>query len=228
LEEQSTNEVTVVSVKPTASNVDKEQVAEPDKAKAPVPVSKDSKDVASSRPKTSVDKVDTKPMKSELDNKSKENRMDEKELNALKASLEDMTKKNQDLEKKNKDLTATVESNAIEVKKLNDQLAITKVEITKDYAKLVAHYRIVLDKPDTKGLDSDETKKAYIDSLGKRTLESLKDSLDDITLEFKSKTSATADKTVDTSKEKLPSPALHNDTAAGKEKSKLDTIFDGE
>ncbi len=213
-EESSVKKVTAASVEPVALKTDNGTVAQPDKATTQsVSVeAEESKGVASGHSKCSDDKA-SDSVKSGLDNKesSKEKTMDEKEINALKASLEDKTNKVKELEEQVKTLKATVESKDAEAKKLNTDVADAKTLAVKDYATLVAHYRIVLEKPDTKGLDSEEAKTGFIDMLCKRSLDSLRDSLSDLKLEVKTvKTPEKSGQSVDVSKDKLSSPVLHN------------------
>lgn len=179
------------------------------------------KNVADGHSKTSDDKASDKNV-SGLDktsNNSKEKLMD---LETLKASLEEMTKKNKDLDDKVKNLTSTVEGKESEIKKLNDRIAADKAAVALDYAEIVAHFRQLLNKPDTKVIDSEDARKKYIDNLAKRSTESLKDSLADIKLEWAAaQTEADASKKkteVDLSKDKLASPTLASkkDTSAKK------------
>jgi hypothetical protein len=198
---------------------DAQKVSSPDVEKSDkvsVKSKEGGKDDANGRSSASDDKASDNAV-SGLDktkNNSKEKLM---ELETLKASLEDMTKKNKDLEDKLKNLTATVEGKESEIKRLNDQMAASRTAIATDLAEIIAHFKTILNKPDTKVLDSEEAKKKYIDSLAKRTVESLKDSLVDLKLEWSAAQSETAkDKGVDLSKDKLTNPALANKLQDGK------------
>lgn len=179
------------------------------------------KNVADGHSKTSDDKASDKNV-SGLDktsNNSKEKLMD---LETLKASIEEMTKKNKDLEDKLKTLTSTVEGKESEIKKLNDRLTADKAAVALDYAEIVAHFRQLLNKPDTKVIDSEDARKKYIDNLAKRSTESLKDSLADIKLEWAAaqiEADASKKKTeVDLSKDKLASPTLAGKKDASQKK----------
>lgn len=203
---------------------DAQKVSSPDVEKSDkvsVKSKESAKDDAISRSKASDDKASDNQV-SGLDktkNNSKEKLM---ELETLKASLDDMTKKNKDLEDKLKTLTATVEGKESEIKRLNDQMAASRTAIATDLAEIIAHFKTILNKPDTKVLDSEEAKKKYIDNLAKRTVESLKDSLVDLKLEWSAAQAETAkDKGVDLSKDKLTNPALANKPKDGKTSTKL-------
>lgn len=169
------------------------------------------KNVADGHSKTSDDKASDKKV-SGLDKTSENSKEKLMDLDALKASLEEMTKKNKELEDKLKTLTSTVEGKESEIKKLNEKLEADKAAIAYDYANIVAHFRQMLNKPDTKVIDSADARKKYTENLAKRSLESLKDSLADIKLEWAAaQTEADATKTktdVDLSKDKLTSPTL--------------------
>ena len=158
-------------------------------------------------------------------------------VDSLQASVESLTGTNKTLqdnvEEKDKEiqsLAGQIEVKDTEVKRLSDDMAQMQGSLSKDYATIVAHYRILLKKPGTEGLDDMEAQDKYIDSLAKRSVESLRDSLNDLFEELKSE----KEKTDETDGEdttmigiedsKLTSPALGS--ADDSEEPKEDTASD--
>lgn len=119
---------------------------------------------------------------------------DKKELStdALQASIESLTTDKEsltkDLEEKKSEvdaLTAKLEGKDSEVSRLTEDMATMQGSLAKDYATIVAQYRILLEKPGTDGLDEKEARESFVDELAKRSVESLRDSLSDLSEEFK-------------------------------------------
>ena len=158
-------------------------------------------------------------------------------VDSLQASVESLTGTNKTLqdnvEEKDKEiqsLAGQIEVKDTEVKRLSDDMAQMQGSLSKDYATIVAHYRILLKKPGTEGLDDMEAQDKYIDSLAKRSVESLRDSLNDLFEELKSEKEKTdetdgEDSTmIDVEGSKLTTPALGS--ADDSEEPKEDTASD--
>jgi hypothetical protein len=155
-------------------------------------------------------------------------------VDSLQSSIESLTGTNKtlqdNLEEKDKEiqsLEGQIEVKDTEVKRLSDDMAQMQGSLSKDYATIVAHYRILLKKPGTEGLDDMEAQDKYIDGLAKRSVESLRDSLNDLFEELKSEKEK-ADKAngedtemIDIEGDPLTSPALGS--ADGSEEPKEDT-----
>jgi hypothetical protein len=91
-----------------------------------------------------------------------------------------------DIEGKSKEITdlkATLDKKETEITRLTDDSAKMQSDLSRDYATLVAKYRALLDKPGAK-FDSEEAYNSHLDDLSKRTVDSLRDSLEDLKAEF--------------------------------------------
>jgi hypothetical protein len=111
---------------------------------------------------------------------------------ALQASIESLTQDNESLKIQIEEKTAEtdtlksqVEGKDSEVGRLADDMSAMQGTLAKDYATIVAQYRILLEKPGTDGLDEKEKRTSYVDELATRSVDSLRDSLNDLSDEFK-------------------------------------------
>jgi hypothetical protein len=159
-------------------------------------------------------------------------------VDALQASIESLTQDKAKLEEKVEEtatevdsLKTKLEAKDSEVSRLTDDMSTMQGTLAKDYATIVAQYRILLSKPGTDKLDEKEAKDAFIDELAKRSVESLRDSLSDLAEEYKrfceeekvrkDARKGSGEEGVDVSDPKLASPALVDaDGADEKEASK--------
>ena len=94
-----------------------------------------------------------------------------------------------DMKEKDKqitDLQAQLDKKDAEVQRLIDDAAQMQTDLSRDYATLVAKYRALLDKPGAK-FDSEEDYNKHLEDLSKRTVDSLRDSLEDLKIEFAEK-----------------------------------------
>lgn len=110
---------------------------------------------------------------------------------ALQASIESLTQDKLALEgtleeKTNEveTLTSQAEAKDSEVSRLTDDMSAMQGNLAKDYATIVAQYRVLLKKPGTEKLDEKEAKDTFVDELAKRSVESLRDSLTDLAEEY--------------------------------------------
>lgn len=143
-------------------------------------------------------------------------------VDSLQASIESLTETNKTLQdkigqkdKEAESLESRIEVKETEVKRLSDDMAQMQGGLSKDYATIVAHYRILLNKPGTEGLGDMEAQDAYVDGLAKRSVESLRDSLSDLFEELKSEKERTDEAgeggettMIDIEDNKVTSPAL--------------------
>lgn len=181
----------------------------------------EAKDTISSKEKTSINKP-LKETKMEID----ESKMTElqTEITKLKSDLATAEKDRDAL----KDQVAVKTQEIDTLKKSSDEL---KTEIAASLATALASLKIRLGKPDTKGL-TDETRKTYIESLAKRSVSSLKDSIADLLIEVESAPVASASdedpeaiKAADALKEsKLESNTLGSGKGKTAKKGKQDTL----
>lgn len=151
-----------------------------------------------------------------------------KEKAKLESDLEDSKK---DLEKAKADLDASVAENS----KLAEDMQSMQAELVSGYARLNAHYRVQLQKPGYVDLDDESLEEKIEKELKTRSMESLQDSLKDLTLEYKSVKEAdeTRDSEgekdkVDLSDEQLGSPALspENKSRSGSSDKTVDDLFE--
>jgi hypothetical protein len=189
---------------------------------------KDSGDATDGRQNSSSTSDRSGKSKSRLGDDSDGDKMaDKKDLSegALLASIESLTQDKENLETQITDKTTEIQSleakvaaKETEVSRLTDDMSNMQGTMAKDYATIVAQYRVLLNKPGTDGLDDTEAKEAYIDELAKRSVESLRDSLMDLSEEYAIFLAEQADSdntssedssdNVDVSDNKLTSPAL--------------------
>lgn len=143
----------------------------------------------------------------------------------LQASIDTLTEDKANLQKdleekvsENESLKQQIEGKDSEISRLTDDMSQMQSGLAKDYATIVAQYRILLNKPGTEGLDDKEAKEAFIDDLAKRSVGSLRDSLNDLAVEYLNFCKEDKDKKdsrkgsdaegVDVSGNKITSPAL--------------------
>lgn len=150
-------------------------------------------------------------------------------VDALQASIESLTQDNETFKTsvKQKDveiesLKSQIETKDSEISRLTDDMSVAQGNLAKDYATIVAQYRVLLSKPGTEGLDDKESKSTYVEDLAKRSVESLRDSIGDLSEEYKKfldDAAETAKKPksktgIDLSDERLTSPTLSADRDA--------------
>lgn len=134
--------------------------------------------------KQKEDSVENKKIEEIKEDKSN---MDEKmkdEIARLTSEIETLKKDLATAVKTKDDLSAITVAKDSEIASLKVSVDALKSEVALSLATALASHRIRLAKPDTKGLDSTDAKKKYIETLAKRSLESLKDSINDLLVEI--------------------------------------------
>lgn len=144
-------------------------------------------------------------------------------LDALKTEADGLRKANKDLTDKVSSVEAASQAKDSEIQRLTNDLSVQSAEMTKILATSLAHTRISLKKADTKSIDSKEKLDSYIENLGKRSIDSLKDALADIALEqpISNSTRNIADVAADS---KVTSPLLETKS---KDEKGIDTTKSG-
>lgn len=140
----------------------------------------------------------------------------------LAASLEALTKERATLKdelttasSKITTLEKTVEAKTSEIDRLTKAQTDMQVEMSKALATALASIRVQLKKPDVSGLDSVEKFSEYSTNLSKRSVESLRDSLNDLMLELSSQKPELAEPKISKNEiiadEKVTNPSIGND-----------------
>jgi hypothetical protein len=124
--------------------------------------------------------------KSNMTNKKAEISVDE-----LKTSISALTEKVKNLEEKIKEDSGTIsslkgelESKSSEISRITGDMTALGEDTSTYLATAVANTRVLLRKPDTSELKTQEDFDSYVESLASRSVSSLKDSLVDLTLEL--------------------------------------------
>jgi hypothetical protein len=150
--------------------------------------------------------------------------IDPQEFERIKTEKDGLASDLQKVTDEKQTLTNQVTSKDQEIQDLKDQLASISDELKSHLAKTLASYRIRLDKPDTSGLDSEDSRKEYEEKLAKRSVESLKDALADILpeVEAKEEGKSSADILAD---DKIEDPTLKGKNGR-KDLNDLDSLLD--
>lgn len=156
----------------------------------------DSRHSSSQESSSKIESVDNKEVKEQKevstekidDIKEDKSNMDvekmKDEITRLTAEIETLKKDLATAVKTKDELTVTTVAKDSEIASLKVSVDALKSEVALSLATALASHRIRLAKPDTKGLDSTDAKKKYIDTLAKRSIESLKDSISDLLVEI--------------------------------------------
>lgn len=169
-----------------------------------------------------------------------ENKGTELSADALKATIESLTK---DLGSVKTELTAKSEEIAkqksildakdSEIKRLAEDQTKLAAGMSKVLARSLAQARVMLKKPDTKDVTSKVAFDKYVDELAKRSVDSLQDSITDLSLDLAVEDKEKNDIVPPTSKladlkdkERVSSPIRNSDPVVVKEnKDLIDEIF---
>lgn len=119
----------------------------------------------------------------EKENSKKDKQKMDEELKKLADEISSLKALLATAEAKVTELTQSVDSKNSALAALEASMSELKKDMATHLATALASYRMRLNKPDTKGLDTDEKKAAYIALLSKRSVESLKDSINDLLIE---------------------------------------------
>lgn len=106
------------------------------------------------------------------------------QLDKLSAEMETLRASLATADKEKTELKSAIVAKDSEITSLQTAVSSLKTDMTQYLATALASYRIRLGKPETKGLDSEDAKKKYVETLSKRSTESLKDSINDILVEL--------------------------------------------
>ncbi|RMH18632.1 MAG: hypothetical protein D6698_06785 [Gammaproteobacteria bacterium] len=114
-----------------------------------------------------------------------------KEVEKLQATVDSLSEEKKTLQgqitQKDEEIATLkekLEEKEEELSRVMEDLQKMQSDVAKDYATLVAQYRILLKKPGTEDIKDDESLAAYVDSLAERTVQSLRDTLQDLSLEL--------------------------------------------
>lgn len=176
-EYMSSTKKTVIAVSPAIADKLKHRVSSVDLKEG-----SETSDVhkASSGDTTGVLDVEQNLDKANLDIQSnKESNMDAKQIEDLNAECQSLKDKLATATAKEAEIASTLAAKDSEIQRLTKEAADMQTEMSKSLALTLATLRVKLQKADTKGIDSKEQFKEYIEKLSSRTNESLRDSIED-------------------------------------------------
>jgi hypothetical protein len=155
-----------------------------------------------------------------LDNTSKEEQeMDAKKLESLETEVKSLTDQLAAAKTELETIKKQVEAKDAQIQRLTTDSASIQAKMTKSLAHTLASVRLRLKKADTVGVDSKEKTDAYVESLSKRSLDSLQDSLQDIMSELDQLGADTKQETKTTpAAEVIAKDKVSNPTLAKKDK----------
>lgn len=140
----------------------------------------------SSGEQTQTETIEISNNKGETTMADIDNKTLEKTVASLTEEKDNLGKELATAQDRIKELEKAVQEKDTQIETSKSEVQELKTTVADMLATAVATLRVRLNKPDTKGIDSDDARKAYVEKLAKRSIESLRDSLADLTLESES------------------------------------------